>query len=202
MEISDLNDIIADIIIYLENFCIAFNQYAHIYFIVFKFVFVFVLLGCGILTFLKVRGIYFKSKVFPKANLDIKTDPLTKPRLIVGTIFVVMGSGILFNYLIYFLIWLLEPIPDRLIFSFFCLEEIDPFALNRISNINMAIYPHEKTIYYVIAIASFINTIYVFFSIFLYLNKVDKPRNIFFWLTSAIPGGILFGFTTFMPLML
>ncbi len=202
MEISNLDDSIVDIINFFENFCIAFNHYAHIYFIILKYIFVIVLVGCGILTFLKARGIYFKSRAFSKEKEETKIDQLTKPRLIVGTVYIVMGSGILFNYLIFFLIWLLDPIPDRLIFTFFSLEDIDPLALNRISNINLAIYPHEKTIYYCIAIASFVNTVHIFFSVYLFLNKVEKPRRTFKWLIITIPGGILFGFTTFMPFML
>jgi len=202
MEISNLDDSIIDVINFFENFCIAFNHFAHIYFIILKYIFVIVLVGCGILTFLKARGIYFKSRAFSKEKDETKTDLLTKPRLVVGTVYIVMGSGILFNYLTYFLIWLLDPIPDRLIFTFFSLEEIDPLALNRISNLNLAIYPHEKTIYYCIAIASFVSTVHIFFSIYLFLNKVEKPRRTFIWLTFKLSGGILFGFTTFMPFML
>jgi len=202
MEISDLNDIITDIIYYLEKFCIAFNQYAQVYFFIFKCIFVIVLFGCGILTFLKARGIYFKSKAFPKEKDEIKPDPLTRPRLIVGTVYIVIGFGFLFNYLTYFLIWILDPLPDRLFFNFINFVDIDPLALNRITDINLAIYPHEKTVYYAVAILSFINTVHIIFSIYLFLNRVDKPRKTFRWLLLSVPGGILFGFTTFMPLML
>lgn len=202
MVIFNFDDIITEIIYYLENFCIVFNQYAQVYFYIFKCVFVIVLFGCGILTFLKARGIYFKSRIFPKEKEESKTDPLIKPRLIVGTIYIVVGFGILFNYLIYFLIWLLDPIPDRLFFNFINFTDIDPLALNRITDINLAIYPHEKTVYYGVAILSFINTVHIIFSIYLYFNRVEKPRRTFKWLTLTVPGGILFGFTTFMPFML
>lgn len=202
MEISNINDIITDPIYYLENFCVAFNQYVQVYFFIFKYIFVIVLFGCGILTLLKARGIYFNFRKFTSENEEIKVTSLTKPRLIVGTLYIVVGFGILFNYLIYFLIWFLDPIPDRLIFGFFSLDEIDPYALNRISDINLAIYPHEKTIYYIIAIFSFVGTIHICFSIFLYLNRVKKPRLPFVYLVSYVPWSILFGFTTFMPLML
>jgi hypothetical protein len=203
MEISDLNDIITDIIIYLEYFCVWFNQYASAFFIIFKYLFVIVLIGCGILTFLKARGIYFKSRVFPKEKTEIKTDPLTKPRLIIGTVYIVIGSGILFNYLIYFLIWILEPLPDRLFFNFIDLYGIDPYALNRIADINQAIYPHEKTIYYAIAMISFESTVHLILSIWYFFYKDNKnPRKTMINLFIAIPGCIIFGFTTFMPLIL
>jgi hypothetical protein len=202
MEISDLNDIITDIVIFFENFCITFNQYAQIYFLFLKYILVIVLIGCGVLTLLKARGIYFKSRAFPKKNEENKTDPLTKPRLIVGTVYIVVGSGILFNYLTYFLIWFLDPIPDRLIFNFINFVDIDPYALNRITDINLSIYPHEKTIYYAIAIFSFINTVHIAISIYYILYRVKNPRESILWLFLAVPFSILFGFTTFMPFIL
>ncbi|NVM43590.1 MAG: hypothetical protein HWN79_01630 [Candidatus Lokiarchaeota archaeon] len=206
MEISNYsmnsNNLLNDIINILENFCIEFNRYALIYFQVFKYIFVIVLIGCGILTLLKARGIYFKTKALPSEKEENKTDPLTKPRLIVGTVYIVVGSGILFNYLTYFLIWILDPLPDRLIFNFISLADIDPYALNRITDINLAIYPHEKTIYYAIAIISFVDTAHISISIYFFLSKVKHPRVTLTYLFITVPGGIMFGFTTFMPFML
>ena len=144
MEISSLDDTIIDIVNFFESFCIVFNQYANIIFIILKYIFVIVLIGCGVLTLLKARGIYFRTRAFSSEKDDNKTDPLTKPRLILGTVYIVVGSGILFNYLTYFLIWFLDPLPDRLIFSLINLIDIDPYAINRITDIHLAIYPHEK----------------------------------------------------------
>jgi len=202
MDISNFDDIGTDIVIFFESFCVMFNQYAQICFIIFKYIFVIVLLGCGVLTLLKARGIYFNSRNDYSEKDENKTNSLTKPRLIVGTLYIVVGFGILFNYLTFFLIWVLDPIPDRLIFTFISLIDIDPYAVNRITDIHLAIYPHEKTIYYLIATGSFVNTVHVFFSIFLFLNRAIKPRKTFLWLISAVPVAILLGFTTFMPLML
>ena len=202
MVVSNLNDIITDTIIYLENFCIAFNQYAHIYFIIFKYIFVIVLFGCGVLTLLKARGIYFKSRAFHKEKEENKTDPLTKPRLIIGTVYIVIGSGILFNYLTYFLIWILDPIPDRLFFNFINIFDFDPYAINRISDVNLAIHQHEKTVYYAIAMLSFVNTVHVTLSIWYYYGRIKNPRKIVLNTFKYVPGAIIFGFTTFMPLML
>jgi len=202
MEISDLNDLIIDVVQLFENICIAFNQYAQVYFIIFKYIFVIVLIGCGILTLLKARGIYFKSRVFSSAIEENKTDGITKLRLIVGTAYIVIASGILFNYLTYFLIWFLDPLPDRLIFSFISLIDIDPYAINRITDIHLTIYPHEKTIYYTIAIFSFENTVHLTLSIWYFFFDVKNPRKTVINLFIAIPGCIMFGFTTFMPFML
>jgi hypothetical protein len=202
MEISNLDDILIGIINFFENFCIAFNQYALIYFAIFKYLFVFLLIGCGVLTLLKARRIYFRSRAFSSTKDENKPDSLTKPRLIVGTAYIVIGSGILFNYLTYFLIWILDPIPDRLIFSFFSLDDIDPFALNRITDINLAIYPHEKTIYYIFSMLSFGHTVHLTLSIWYLQFEIKNPRKTIINLFAAVSGCILYGFTTFMPFML
>lgn len=191
-----------DIINILENFCIEFNRYALIYFQFFKYIFVIVLFGCGILTLLKARGIYFKTRAFSSDKNENKVDPLIKPRLIVGTLYIVAGSGILLNYLTYFLIWILDPIPDRLFFNFIDIFDFDPYAINRISDVNLAIHPHEKTIYYAIAMFSFVNTVHVTLSIWYYYGRIKNPRKIVSNTFKYIPGAIIFGFTTFMPLML
>jgi hypothetical protein len=202
MDISNLDDSLTDIVNFFENFCIVFNQFAQVYFIILKIFLVVVLIGCGILTLLKARGFYFKSRAFSSENDDNKKDQFTKPRLIVGTGYIVIGFGILFNYLTYFLIWVLDPIPDRLVYSFISLVDIDPYAINRITDIRLAIYPHEETIYYAFATFSFAHTIHFVISIWYLLNKTKNPRKTFINLSVAVSGGILFGFTTFMPLML
>ncbi|MFX0049312.1 MAG: hypothetical protein ACFE8G_14310 [Candidatus Hermodarchaeota archaeon] len=202
MERLDLNEIIIDIVNFLESFCVLFNQYAQVYFTVFKYVLVIVLIGCGILTLLKARGFYFKSRAFFSEKDENATDHYTKPRLIVGTAYIVIGSGILFNYFTYFLIWILDPIPDRLIFSFFKLVDIDPYAINRITDIHAALYQREQTIYYIFAIFSFGHTIHFTISIWHLLYKVKNPRDTFIHLFVAVSGGILFGFTTFLPFIL
>jgi len=191
-----------DIINFFENFFIEFNRYALVFFQIFKYIFVIVLIGCGVLTLLRARGLYFKSRAFSSEKDENKTDPLTKPRLIVGTAYIVIGSGILFNYLTYFLIWILDPLPDRLFFSFLIFNDIDPYAINRITDIHSAIYPHEKTIYYAIAMLSFENTVHLTLSIWYFFFNIKNPRKTIINLFIAVPGCILFGFTTFMPFLL
>ena len=186
----------------LEKICTEFNSFALIFFQYFKYILVIVLIGCGILSLLKLRGHYFKSRSFSTENDTNKKDVLFKPRLIVGTVYIVIGFGFLFNYLIYFFIWFLEPLPDRFIFSFIRLIDINPFNINKITDIHLAIYPHEQTIYYIVAMLSFANTIQLTISIWYLLYKVKNPRDTIIWLFSSVPGGIIFGFTTYMPFML
>ena len=186
----------------LEEICSEFNSFALIFFQYFKYIFVIVLIGCGVLTLLKLRGYYFKSRSYSVEVGSNKKDSFIKPRLIVGAVYIFIGFGILFNYLIYFFIWLLDPLPDRFIFNIINLIDIDPFILNRITDIHSAIYPHEQTVYYVVAILSFTNSIHLTVSIWYLLNNVNNPRKTIIWLFSSVPGGIFFGFTTFMPFML
>jgi hypothetical protein len=206
MAVSDfslrLEDLFGDIANTLEAWCIEFNKYAIIYFQSIKFIFAIILLMCGISTLLKLRGFYFKSRLISSDKNVDKADLLTKPKLILGCVYIVLGFGILFNYLTYFLIWFLDPLPDRLIFSMVSLIDIDPYAINRITDIHSAIFPHEKTIYYGIAMLSFGHTIHLTLSIWYFLAKVKNPRDTMIRLFEAVPGSILFGFTTFMPFML
>jgi len=62
----------------LEKICSEFNSFALIFFQYFKYIFVIVLIGCGVLTLLKLRGYYFRSRSFSaegdsnKKDLDLK----------------------------------------------------------------------------------------------------------------------------------
>jgi len=197
-----LENLFGDIANPLEAWCIEFNKYAIIYFKSIKFIFVLILLVCGILTLLKLRGFYFKSRLISSENKKGKKSLLTKPRLILGSAYIILACGILFNYLIYFLIWAFEPLPDRLIFKLIPLIDMDPYITNRITDIHSAIYPHEKTLYYIVAMASFFFTLHLILSIWYFIYKSKRPRQTMKHLIISISGVIIFGFTTFMPLML
>jgi len=133
---------------------------------------------------------------------NAKKSLLTKPRLILGSAYIILACGIIFNYFIYFLIWALEPLPDRLIFKLIPLTGIDPYITNRITDIHSAIYPHEKTFYYIVAIVSFFFTLHLILSIWYLIYKSKHPRQTMKHLVISVSGVIIFGFTTFMPLML
>jgi hypothetical protein len=197
-----LENLFGDIANALEAWCIEFNKYAIVYFKSVKFIFVLILLMCGILTLLKLRGFYFKSRLITSENKKDTKSLLTKPRLILGSAYIILACGILFNYLIYFLIWALEPLPDRFIFIFIPLTGINPYITNRITDIHSAIYPHEKTFYYIIAMFSFFFTLHLILSIWYFIYKSSNPRKTMINLVISVSGVIICGFTTFMPLML
>jgi len=191
-----------NILDFFGDFCSIFNNFTLIFFQYFKYIFVLVLIGCGVLILLKLRGYYFRSRSFSAEQDANQKDSLVKPRLIVGTVYIFIGFGFLFDYLIYFFIWFLEPLPDRLIFNFLGLFGVDPIIINRITDIQSTIYPYEKTFYYLIAMGSFVSMIHVTVSILFLLNRVKTPRETIRWLFLSVPGGIIFGFTTYMPFML
>ncbi|GAH64186.1 unnamed protein product, partial [marine sediment metagenome] len=51
--------------------------------------------------------------------------PLTKPRIFLGSFYIVFAFGILFNWFTYFLIIVLDPLPDRFIFNYIEFAGID-----------------------------------------------------------------------------
>ena len=168
-----------------------------IFFQITKYVFVFILITLGVLTLLSLRRFYFTKKV---SDEKVNEPFLRKARLILGCSYIILGSGILLNYLIYLLIWI---IPDGIIFNLinFCFQLI-------LSNpeipidIQTTIYNNYKAffdIFYEIfaflsmmALLNFIMSLYYFFN----NRSVDKPRSTLQWLIVSIASGILFGFST------
>ncbi len=114
-----------------------------------------------------------------------------------------MGFGIIFNFFIYFLIIILDPLPDRLLFEFINFSvKIDPQDLNRIKDINRAKYPHEKTIYYIVAMASYVALLDIFICIYSIIINNNINKKTFEILFGGIILGILAGWTTCLPLLL
>lgn len=195
-------DVFKDIIGGLENWCIAFNNFFLIFCGYLKYIFVFIILTIGIFTLLKLRGVYSQSR---SASTEDKEDYLMRPRLILGCCYVVLGFGILFDYLTYFLLIILEPLPDRLIYNFITFSGIDPFYLNGIMDISASQFPHEKTIYYCFSYISLTSILDILLSLWYLINNnriINNPRRTMCFLFSGVIGGILFGFNTFLPFFL
>ena len=98
------------------DFLNGFNNFFLAFYLYMKYIFAFTLFVLGILTLLSLRRIYFDKKLVN--NNNINEDFLRKSRLVVGSFYIILGSGILFNYFLYFLILILEPLPDQLIKGF------------------------------------------------------------------------------------
>lgn len=194
--------LLEDIVVGLENWCIAFNNFFLLLCGYLKYIFVIIILSIGILTLLRLRGVYRQTRL---VGTDKKEDSFMKPRLILGCSYIVLGFGILFNYITYFLIWVLDPLPDRLIYNFIDFSGIDPFYLNGIKDISTSQFPHEKTIYYCFSLFSLIALLQVLISLWYLINNnrlISNPRKTFIWLISSVMEGILFGFNTSLPFFL
>ena len=199
-----LNNPFEDLLIGLEAWCIAFNEFAKIFFGYMKYIIVFILLAIGISTLLKLRGHYIQERM-TNADVDIKEiNHFRKLRLILGVVYIVLAFGILLNYITYALIWILDPLPDRLIFNFINFSGIiDPFMMNRIMDINTSIYPHEQTIYYCVAMGSFVAITDIIIAVWYLVNRVPfNPKMGFSLLIGGVTTGVLLGFTTCLPLFL
>ncbi len=184
----------------LENWCVVFNNFAIVFFWYMKFIFSFIFLAIGTLTLLKLRGIY----KFERTTKEAVENKLKRARFTLGIFYLTAGLGILLNYLTYFLIWILDPLPDRFIFDFINFSGyIDPKYLNRIEDIEASKYPHEKTIYYCVAIASLGAILDVVISIaFIVNNDQSNHRRTFAVLIGGVTLGILTGWTTCLPFFL
>ncbi len=196
------DDVFDEIIAGLENFCIVFNNFFLILCQYMKYIFVFIILTIGILTLLRLRGVYRQSRLTSK---DKQEDLFMKPRLILGCSYIVLAFGILFNYITYFLIWILDPLPDRLIYNFISFSGIDPYYLNRISDLSAAQFPHEITIYYCFSFISLMALLEVLVSLWYLINNnrlIHNPHRVLYTLIIAVMQGILFGFNTCLPFFL
>ena len=80
---------------------------------------------------------------------------------------------------------------------------IDPKAINRIEDLNAAEQPHEKTIYYCVAVASFGAILDVVISLAYIVNSGGKNhRKLISQLMGGVILGMLAGWTTCLPLFL
>ncbi|MFX1392647.1 MAG: hypothetical protein ACFFAH_03650 [Promethearchaeota archaeon] len=188
----------------LEKWCEAFNRFAVAFFWYMKYIFAFILFAIGIFTLMKLRGIYIIERT-KLAKKDIKGDNLLKnPRLILGISYITMALGFIFNFLIYFLIFCLDTLPDRFIFDFITFSgTIDPKSIDSIEDLNRAEYPHEKTIYFCVAIVSFIAILDLVISVAYIVNSSGKNhRKTLTQMMGGVILGILAGWTTCLPLFL
>lgn len=156
-----------------------------------KYTFVFIIILIGLLTLTRLRGIYLQQR---SKGIIKEEDQLRKVRLILGTLYISLGFGILFNYLIYFLIWILSPLPKGLFF--FLIEMVGRyipesylFLIDR-----FLIYMHP-----IIAFASFLGIIYFFLSLYYLINNnrvISNPHGIIQLLIKSIVMIIFLGFST------
>jgi len=173
---KNFNNPFTEIFSGLEAWCVAFNEFALIFFRYMKYILFFIMFIIGILTLLKLRGHYTLDKTGNGEKEFTDINKLRKPRLFLGSIYIALAFGILFNWLTLAMIFVLEPLPD---------------------------YPHEQTIYYAVAIGSFGAITDLLIAIWYLVNRVPfNPKMGFSLLIGGVTAGILLGFTTCLPFFL
>jgi len=190
------NDLIEDLLsgIILSDLEMLYFGFFQAIFQFMKYTFVFIIIFIGLLTLTRLRGIYLQQR---GKGIMKEEDQLGKVRLILGTLYLSFGFGILFNYLIYFLIWILSPLPNGLIYSLIeigsrYIPETFLFLRDR-----LLIYMHP-----IIAFASFLGIIYFFLSLYYLINNnrvISNPHGIIRLLIKSIVMIIFLGFSTSFP---
>lgn len=200
-----LDNIFENIFGGLENFFEIINTFFIIFCTNMKYIFAIILFFISIMTLFRFRGIYrlerLRNQTKKYIEPDLK-DKVKQSHVILGMIYLCMSLGIFTNYFTYFLIWILDPLPDGFIFQIINLSEVNTELMNPIPDINSMIYPYQKTIYYAFAFFSFVALVQIFVSVWSIINEsphIGNPMFIYSLLFSGVIEGMLFGFTTCLP---
>ncbi len=167
----------------LDIFDIITLQFFPLLFIVLKYLISFILLSIGILYLLSLKGIFLKKKLYNK----YKDNDFNNLRIIIGVTFIILAFGILFNYLIYFFIWLFQY------FDGFLLVIINFFLGN--SDFDIPIV--NKLISQGIGLGSFVAILQFILAIFYFLNDrivLMSSKNASSLIVTSVISILLFGF--------
>jgi len=194
-------DIRSVLINFLDQVVETVNIFFFIYLSYSKYILVIIMLFIGILTLLKLRGVYFHQRLKTTEELSKESNQIKKIRLILGCVYIIIASGILFNYLTYFLMWILEPLPDGFIFYL-----IDLINFNFEAVIGRSIIISEYSITYnFIAFWSYNGVLHLILTLWNFIDKsrpLVNPRKALKNLVLSLAICLFCGFTTFMPYFL
>lgn len=184
----------------LDNFLDLFNSFCSLFFVVMKFLLGIILISIGIFTTMRLRGVYFLGRI-RFGQEDSSDNQLTRVGAFVGSFYMVLGFGIVFNYAIYLFMFLFDSFPEPYLFSLIDMV-IKEIPLSIPINIGINGLPYEKAIYYGFCFVSFLSFLLLFVSTYsLTIRMQNIAKNIKLLITSVI-AELFFGFTIFMPLML
>jgi len=119
-------------------------------------------------------------------------------------LYIIFATGIIFDWFTYFLIIVLDPLPDRFVFLYIPFTGIrDPFGINSIYDIQLTPIAFEKTLYYAIAIGSFIALLDIIISVWQIAvrDHINEKKTVIA-LIGGLTIGMMTGFTTCLPLFL
>lgn len=171
-----------------ENLYIFFVSFFPVLFLILKFVIVFILLVLGILYLLSLKGIFLKRKLL---NLKDDDNDFNNLRIVLGVGFIILAFGFLFNYLIYFFIWLFQSFDGFLIVGINLVESF----ISEILGLNLVIF--NNVIERLIALCSFVALFQMILASFYFINNrivlVDSKKATTLIISSVIQV-LLFGF--------
>ena len=160
-----------------------------IFFISMKYILAFIFIILGVITLISLKTGKNDQKFSNYQELN-SSDSMIKFRIVSGYMLIVIGSGFLFNYLLFFL-YLILP-QDGLLGSF-----IIQIAMNvDIADMSFKLMFIEL-FGYVLGFLSLITIIGIVFSIYMLLQprKSDRAKHHLGLLISSLIIGILFGFS-------
>lgn len=182
---------------FIEEILKFFTSIIPLIFIYLKYILSFILLTIGTLTLLKLRGIYLQQRA---KGIKDEEDQLKNTRLILGTIYLFLAFGILFNHLIYFLIWISGPFPDGLIFVLF---DIFKHTIQEQTGINIEVF--KSYMHPLFALFSFVAMLHLMLSFYYLINSnrvISNPRAQVISLVFAVVETVFFGFRAYLPYFL
>jgi hypothetical protein len=172
----------------LDNLYAIYMAFFPILFMVLKYVIFFILLSLGILYLLSLKGIFLKKKLLNIKDID---DDFNNLRIILGVIFIILAFGFLFNYLIYFLIWIFQYFDGFLIVL---LKLIESFII-RNYDLNLNIL--NNIINQLIALGSFVAILEMVLAGFYFVNNrivLISSKKATTLIISSVIQILLFGF--------
>lgn len=181
-----------------------FNGISSVFFSALKYVLFFLLVLLSILAFLKFKKSYtiFKSNQVEKSVEEKLV--LKKKQFFIGIAYLVLAFGFLLDYITYFMLIVLEPIPDR--FAFQLVNHsgaFTPWPLYGRIDPNSLGSSMETMVFYIVTFVSLICFLDILVSVWLIITEnIVHVKKAFFSLFTGVFFGFLVGFTTFLPLLL
>ncbi|TFG17249.1 MAG: hypothetical protein EU531_03895 [Promethearchaeota archaeon] len=172
----------------IENIYILYLDFFPKLFLILKFFLVIILFSLGVLYLLSLKGNYLRKKLL---KIEDETNDFNNISIILGIVFIMIAFGVLFNYLIYFFIWVFQYYDGFILISLSLFEDF------MVKNFGLNITVFNDTITPLIALGSFISILQIIFVLFYFTNNrfvVIRPKKSIVILTTSVIQIFLFGF--------
>jgi hypothetical protein len=182
-----------------------FNDISSVFFGAVKYLLFLILLTMSLLAFLKFKKHHAILKVNNSNDMTLEQKYSMKNKhLIIATVYLVFAFGILLDFLTYFMLVVLEPIPDRFAFQLVNYAGItNPWTLYGVVDPSSLGSPVETMVFYIFTYVSLVCFLDILVSVWLIITEnIVHIKKAFFSLFTGVFFGFLVGFTTFLPLLL